>query len=304
MQEKSVFVIMPFSDTISKSSTEWTDIYNEMFAKAFKELGYDCNRIKPTRGNLIKSILLELKTAPIVLADLTDKNPNVFYELGVRHCLSKRTVIVSQRFSDVPSDLRGYWCLEYKDTAAGYTKFKNEIKRIVDHIESNPNDSDNPVSDFIEKENFSIHEVKQRENIKRISALITELTAIVNTLIAIKTDKSKKAFFEIHCINSLLSTYYIDIGKTNLTALYNLRFKLKVLLNSNEISSEEIQETIKISEEIMSVLTTIKQDLSKGIYKEPEQVTSLVWEYSGSQVQYSHLQCLDIASRYIDKLDD
>ncbi len=303
MQEKSVFVIMPFSDTISKTSSEWTDIFNEMFSKTFEELNYKCKRIKPTRGNLIKSILHELKTAPIVLADLTDKNANVFYELGVRHCLSKRTIIVSQSYSDVPSDLQGYWCIEYKDTAAGYRKFKDEIKNIITEIELNPNESDNPVSDFIEKENFSIHEEKQRENVKRLSALITELTSIVNTLIVIKKDPQKKTFFETHCINSLLSTYYIDIGKTYFTELYNLRFKLKMIVNSSKLSIEDIDETISKARDIIYVLTNIKQDLSKGIYKEPENVTSLIWAYSDSKNQYSNLKCVDHISDQIDKLD-
>src|SRR5262245_3188103 len=104
--QKDVFVIMPFSSTASRTEQEWRDIYAYVFEPAAKAAGLKADRAAVTTGSLIKSIVERLRNSYIVLADITDANPNVFYELGVRHSLSKRTIIVAQDTKHVPSDLR------------------------------------------------------------------------------------------------------------------------------------------------------------------------------------------------------
>ena len=44
-------------------------------------------------------------TAKVLVAELTSRNPNVFYELGVAHALKKPVVLVSAHETDVPFDL-------------------------------------------------------------------------------------------------------------------------------------------------------------------------------------------------------
>ena len=106
-QENTVFVIMPFSGTRTASEEEWTETFEHIFRPAIESTGFICRRAQVSTGSLITSIIDDLRTSRIVLADITDQNPNVFYELGVRHALSKRTIIISQRAEDIPSDLRG-----------------------------------------------------------------------------------------------------------------------------------------------------------------------------------------------------
>ena len=78
---------MPFSTTESCSEDEWTLLFEALFKPAIEgaNLDYECRRSVATRGNIVASILQELKESYVVLADLTDHNANVFYELGVRH---------------------------------------------------------------------------------------------------------------------------------------------------------------------------------------------------------------------------
>ena len=86
---RTCFVIMPFSTTESCSEDEWTLLFEALFKPAIEGAGldYECRRSVATRGNIVASILQELKESYVVLADLTDHNANVFYELGVRHSL-------------------------------------------------------------------------------------------------------------------------------------------------------------------------------------------------------------------------
>ena len=103
---KEIFVIMPFSTTLTCKKEDWDDIYLNIFVPAVEGCNYSCERAKTQTGSLINSIIKKLRTARIVLADITDQNPNVFYELGVRHSLSKRTIIVSQKSVDIPFGLK------------------------------------------------------------------------------------------------------------------------------------------------------------------------------------------------------
>jgi ActR/RegA family two-component response regulator len=81
---KTCFVIMPFSATPSCREDQWTEIYKNLFRPAIEDSGYDfmCKRSEALHGNIIEDILDHLNRADIVLADLTDRNPNVFYELA------------------------------------------------------------------------------------------------------------------------------------------------------------------------------------------------------------------------------
>ena len=57
-------------------------------------------------GSVIEQIWQQIRKAKVLLADLTGKNPNVFYELGLAHALKKPVVLVSSNEEDVPFDLK------------------------------------------------------------------------------------------------------------------------------------------------------------------------------------------------------
>ena len=146
------FVIMPFSTTTSFTEEEWTLLFETLFKPAVEGAGldYECRRSVATRGNIVASILQELKESYIVLADLTDHNANVFYELGVRHSLKDRTILVAQKEEDIPFDLRAYAYHIYDwFTEDGKEAFATRITELLSEIDNNPDRSDNPVSDFL-----------------------------------------------------------------------------------------------------------------------------------------------------------
>ena len=99
---------MPFSETESCTEEQWTEIFDGLLKPAVEGAGldYECRRSVATRGNVVAAIIQDLQEAYVVLADLTDRNANVFYELGVRHSLSDRSIILAQKPSDIPFDLQ------------------------------------------------------------------------------------------------------------------------------------------------------------------------------------------------------
>ena len=94
------FVLMPFRPKFASPY--------DIIRQAVESAGFSARRadeIFETRS-IIQIIYEQIGRAELIVADLTDRNPNVFYELGYAHALGKSTVLVTQEVNDVPFDLR------------------------------------------------------------------------------------------------------------------------------------------------------------------------------------------------------
>lgn len=146
---------MPFSSTESSSSKEWTNIYEKIIVPAVEDSGleFECKRSKATRGNIIKEIVNDLNESDIVIADLTDHNPNVCYELGIRHGLTVGTILLAQKreFLNI-FDLHNYashvYNLRKKNGKQNMTK---KIRELLQDFLKNPSKPDNPPQDFLQR---------------------------------------------------------------------------------------------------------------------------------------------------------
>jgi hypothetical protein len=270
---KNAFVIMPFSATPTCTEQEWTETYNFIFKPAFEESGYVCERARPMVGHVLHGIVEKLRDSRIVLADITDRNPNVFYELGIRHSLKKGTIIVS-RDGQVPSDLRGLWYVQYESTPAAVATFKAEIKRLTSEIEMNPDSSDNPVMDYLDREGLSISGFVNHENVKRLSALFTELTGDLVVLKGFLKHEAKVDFLSYGCLDLLCNTMYVDVGPEILASAYELRNRFKRLEAGERF---DIPEIVKNTSQLLSKIDEIRDRLIRGEYAEPTSVSVMMW---------------------------
>jgi hypothetical protein len=107
-ETKTCFVIMPFGDWFDDY---YENIYKPAIIKAdFLPIRAD-DLYYP--GNIIKDIWKFTNEAGVILGDLTDKNPNVFYELGLAHAISKPTILLASNIEDIPFDLKSQRIIEY-----------------------------------------------------------------------------------------------------------------------------------------------------------------------------------------------
>lgn len=220
-----------------------------------------------------------------MLADITDANPNVFYELGVRHSLSKRTIIVAQGASHIPSDLRGYWSLIYGTEPRHVKKFAEDLKGIVDHINAEPERPDNPVSDYLEREFVQSTRIKTLDAARRFSALHTELTGILGELSGGRFRRYPSSVGQHSCLSLLLDERYIDPGPELLRQAYEARKTLRVLMGCDEPSSSFVADAISMVSALMNDVRVLRDKLAKGDYSEPEQISVLNWSFSASTNQ-------------------
>ncbi|MGB8191922.1 MAG: hypothetical protein WCF67_08390, partial [Chitinophagaceae bacterium] len=150
-----LFVIMPFGN---KTLTETSDnidfdvVYNELIQKAGIEVGWTVVRIDEMTvpGYISDQYLREIMVADLVLADISIPNPNVFYELGIRHAISSGgTILIARTGSSIPFDLSSHRIIFYPEDQSVWSR---TIKLIADFLRTHTAvPVENPVRSFLEK---------------------------------------------------------------------------------------------------------------------------------------------------------
>lgn len=307
-EKKKCFVIMPFSETNSLDEKKWTEIFEHVIQPAVEDcgLGHECGRYEFRRANITKDILQELNNAHVVIADLTDSNPNVLWELGVRHTLSRRTILIAQDKKFLPSDLKDYPLItyKYKQTPTRAHKFRQDIKEKLKDIETDPEKPDSPVADFLQLKNIDLLSFEKTENLKKLSALISELSYNINATddildIVKQSEKRRKkdegAFtytterFSTTCLELLLSTSYVTLQPELLEVLWETKESIRLANNTLEMwphhsLKEELEGKLRLTlPKLKKVFTywleqmaKIKIDYANDNYQEPKEPAILL----------------------------
>ena len=128
------FTIMPYG--------EWFDTYyNEIYAPAIKEAGLESKRADDLYrpSSIVHDIWQYTKECKMVLADLTGKNPNVLYELGLAHAIAKPVIIIVDKREDIPYDLRALRIIEYDKNAQNWGQLlKEKIINAIKEVKHSP----------------------------------------------------------------------------------------------------------------------------------------------------------------------
>ena len=110
IEKNRCFVIMPFRNDL--------DLIYGIIKHELSDAGYICNRVDEIPGStpIVNKILTEILRSRYIIADLTDCNPNVFYELGIAHSFkdASNIIILKQRGSKVPFDITHLTYIEYE----------------------------------------------------------------------------------------------------------------------------------------------------------------------------------------------
>ena len=119
-------------------------------------------------GSINKSVIQHIYNSDLVIADLTDLNPNVFYELGVRHALRNGTILVALEGTKLPFDVGDLRVVFYKDRVGAEKQVVPEIQQLISSIYEGKSIEDSPVFAVLptlgEPETRDLHEAKAKAN--------------------------------------------------------------------------------------------------------------------------------------------
>lgn len=105
-----VFVLTPFH---SKFDGVYDEIKNVCDKADIRCVRGDEQNFK---GDIFSHVLRNIVQAKVVIANLSGRNPNVLYELGIAHALDKTTILISNAIDELPADIKSKRIVVYKDT--------------------------------------------------------------------------------------------------------------------------------------------------------------------------------------------
>lgn len=109
MSVKKCFIICPIGPAGSDTRKRSDQMLNHVYAPVLSTYGFEPVRAdKILQSGLITSQIINLiLESELVIADLTDGNPNVYYELALRHATRKAFVQVARAHEQIPFDIAG-----------------------------------------------------------------------------------------------------------------------------------------------------------------------------------------------------
>ncbi|TET21938.1 MAG: hypothetical protein E3J71_07860 [Candidatus Stahlbacteria bacterium] len=132
MIKKSVFMVMPFED---KNAQE---IYEHCTKKVCEKFGLEIRRADElfTTNVILDDILEEIKNASVIIVDISGKNANVFYELGMAHILKPQQTIMitNEPPHDAPFDIQHFRIIHYDNTVKGGKLFEDKLAKTLENL--------------------------------------------------------------------------------------------------------------------------------------------------------------------------
>ncbi len=132
------FVIMPIGTQTLGDTTiseqQLREKYDFIIKNALLKANPNLNVIRADEelnpGSISNDIFTKLMHAEFVVADITYPNPNVFYELGIRHAIKPGTILIREKVNfSIPFDISHLRYIEYTQELSGMDNLSKQLKR-------------------------------------------------------------------------------------------------------------------------------------------------------------------------------
>jgi hypothetical protein len=145
--------VSPIGDEGTEVRRRSNQILQHIVEPAAKECGYETVRAdeisKP--GMITSQVIQHLIDDPLVIADLAGHNPNVFYELAIRHAVRKPVVQLGKVGENIPFDVAQSRTIkiDHQDLDSAM-RARQKLVDQIRAVEKNPEEADNPISNAID----------------------------------------------------------------------------------------------------------------------------------------------------------
>ncbi len=270
--ENACFVAMPFSPLFQIE-------YEKIILPALTELNVQCVRGDEiySKQRIVDDIWNSIKKSRFLLAELTGKNPNVLYEIGLAHAIGKPVIIITRNADDVPFDLKALRYLFYDVNEPFWGEsLKVGIQNLVRKVLENPS-----IENYLEGITSSVVKYPKLDLTKK--AIATEKKVI---------DISGTWFGEFHDGSQILH-----------------KVTLQLTLDDNEYSGAAVvsfmqEEKQTVVQQILSVMITDDVIALHGVnYTYVEQGASTSYALDNFVLKYDSQQN-DLSGNVISIFDD
>ncbi len=189
---KECFVITPIGKNGSLTFQKTEGLINSVLKPVLLEHGFfplPAHHIDST-GSINKQIIDKIVNCELVIANLTEINPNVMYELAIRHSFGKKVITVAENDTKLPFDVIDQRTLFYEDSMLGADRLRPALSNAIATILKEPSgikNISNPIYDAV-KQVAAIHGLPTEQQdalsilMNRLDAMDAQLNAINQTI--------------------------------------------------------------------------------------------------------------------------
>ena len=263
------FIITPIGDDTDPIRRHIEGIIDAALRPALEDK-YDlvvAHRISEP-GSITKQIITEIYSAKLVVANLTNRNPNVMYELALRHSLGKPVIMIAEKGTPLPSDIVMERTIFYQNDARGVIELRENIAAAEKEIDYDKTESpiynvlhdvlkDRQIIEFSESQSISQEDDGNATVLKYILQKLTNLEDAVQTSRPLMQNAESRRCFD------------------------------GVVFAFSYVKSTQPYQVEKLLMRLQRV-TQIEQDISVvdvHIYEERKKI----WVYTMGPVSYTHL---------------
>lgn len=207
---KRCFIISPIGEEGSDIRVRSDKILRHLISEPIKQYGYEIIRAdKISEPGIITTQIIEhIVNSELVVADLTDKNPNVFYELAIRHAIRKHLVQIIKLGEIIPFDVAATRIIQFDlsdldSVANAKDQISSQVRAIESHSEGD--DIQNPISVSLDlkilRESNNIEERSLADIVEAISDLRTTVISTEKSAPLLKIQNELKLMLDSLVVN-------------------------------------------------------------------------------------------------------
>jgi hypothetical protein len=129
LEDDLCFVLMPFQPSFER-------LFKEKIKPTVESCGLRCTKandlFSPTP--ILEDIWTHIFKSKVIIADVTGRNPNVFYEIGIAHTIGKPVILITQDREDIPFDIAQIRYFQYTDDSTGWENLCYAIHSSIQSI--------------------------------------------------------------------------------------------------------------------------------------------------------------------------
>lgn len=183
--DKICFVIAPIGEPESETRRRSDQILRHVIRPAVVTRGYKAVRADEINepGIITNQVIQHVVDDPLIVADLTERNPNVFYELAIRHAIRKPFIQLIDKSENIPFDVAVTRIIpvDHHDLDSVEVA-KTKIIEQINALESDPSDLETPISVALELQVLRQSENPEKRSLADLVSAMSDIRERISNL--------------------------------------------------------------------------------------------------------------------------